>query len=164
VDTAVIKNDAELKAYSERIDSLLNIKKQLDNDIAEAHTVLGLGCWPSDSLWVTTDATTKATTFVPRLDGAAIPDTVWKTGREAARKNTRVYYFTTIAKWKYFFNLFPIHFFGFFLTAIAISLGAPFWFDILNKVMKLRTSERIPTNSPNTTTSTKAVLVTDREG
>lgn len=27
---------------------------------------------------------------------------------------------------------------GFFLTGLAISLGAPFWFDLLNKLMKLR--------------------------
>lgn len=30
--------------------------------------------------------------------------------------------------------------FGWFLTALAISLGAPFWFDMLNKLMKLRSS------------------------
>ncbi len=28
--------------------------------------------------------------------------------------------------------------FGWIITALAISLGAPFWFDLLNKVMKLR--------------------------
>lgn len=32
---------------------------------------------------------------------------------------------------------------GFFLTMLAISLGAPFWFDILNKLVKLRTSNAI---------------------
>lgn len=31
-------------------------------------------------------------------------------------------------------------FFGFFFTAIAISLGAPFWFDLLNKFVNLRSS------------------------
>ncbi|RFM27239.1 hypothetical protein [Deminuibacter soli] len=31
-------------------------------------------------------------------------------------------------------------FFGFFITAIAISLGAPFWFDLLNKFVNLRSS------------------------
>jgi hypothetical protein len=29
---------------------------------------------------------------------------------------------------------------GWLITALAISLGAPFWFDLLNKLMKLRTS------------------------
>jgi hypothetical protein len=31
-------------------------------------------------------------------------------------------------------------FLGWLLTAFAISLGAPFWFDILNKLMQLRSS------------------------
>ena len=29
---------------------------------------------------------------------------------------------------------------GFLLTAIAVSLGAPFWFDILNKIMVVRST------------------------
>lgn len=33
---------------------------------------------------------------------------------------------------------------GWLLTALALSLGAPFWFDTLNKVMKLRTSGEVP--------------------
>jgi hypothetical protein len=38
---------------------------------------------------------------------------------------------------------------GWFITALAISLGAPFWFDLLNKVMKLRGTgkqEEVPKN------------------
>jgi hypothetical protein len=31
-------------------------------------------------------------------------------------------------------------FLGWLITALAVSLGAPFWFDLLNKVMKLRTA------------------------
>lgn len=37
--------------------------------------------------------------------------------------------------WSYFWFLKIL---GFLITAIAISLGAPFWFDILNKIMSLR--------------------------
>lgn len=33
---------------------------------------------------------------------------------------------------------------GWFLTVVAVSLGAPFWFDILNKIMKLRNAGRVP--------------------
>ncbi len=33
---------------------------------------------------------------------------------------------------------------GFFITAFAISLGAPFWFDLLNKLVKLRGSGAKP--------------------
>jgi hypothetical protein len=39
---------------------------------------------------------------------------------------------------------------GWMITAIALSLGAPFWFDMLNKVVKLRSSVKIPSKSePN---------------
>ena len=31
-------------------------------------------------------------------------------------------------------------FLGFLITAIAITLGAPFWFDLLNKIVLLRSS------------------------
>lgn len=34
--------------------------------------------------------------------------------------------------------------FGWVLTALAISLGAPFWFDLLNKIMKVRSSGKAP--------------------
>jgi hypothetical protein len=36
------------------------------------------------------------------------------------------------------------HLIGWLLTSVATSLGAPFWFDILNKVINLRSSGRTP--------------------
>jgi len=36
---------------------------------------------------------------------------------------------------------------GWLITALAISLGAPFWFDLLNKLMKLRSSISTPSTS-----------------
>ena len=33
---------------------------------------------------------------------------------------------------------------GWLITAFAISLGAPFWFDLLNKLMQVRNSVAIP--------------------
>lgn len=41
--------------------------------------------------------------------------------------------------------------FGWMITALAISLGAPFWFDLLNKLMKLRASA--PTGTSGNSTS-----------
>ncbi|MGE0589856.1 MAG: hypothetical protein AB7O48_14865 [Cyclobacteriaceae bacterium] len=38
---------------------------------------------------------------------------------------------------------------GWILTALALSLGAPFWYDLLNKLMKLRAS--VQTSAPKTT-------------
>ena len=37
---------------------------------------------------------------------------------------------------------------GLLLTAIAISLGAPFWFDLLNKVISIRAAGRSPEEKP----------------
>lgn len=38
---------------------------------------------------------------------------------------------------------------GLLLTAMAISLGAPFWFDLLNKLMKLRNSAKLAGTKSN---------------
>ena len=40
-----------------------------------------------------------------------------------------------------------LKFWGWLLTALAISLGAPFWFDLLNKFMKLREGGPKPPNT-----------------
>lgn len=39
-------------------------------------------------------------------------------------------------------------FFGWIVTAFAISLGAPFWFDLLNKIMKMRGTGSKPEENP----------------
>ncbi len=52
-------------------------------------------------------------------------------------------------KWEGFPN-FLQSLFGWFLTALAISLGAPFWFDMLNKLMKLRSSVASGSNKKST--------------
>jgi hypothetical protein len=33
---------------------------------------------------------------------------------------------------------------GLFITAAAVSLGAPFWFDILSKIMSVRETGKLP--------------------
>jgi hypothetical protein len=38
-------------------------------------------------------------------------------------------------------------FLGWFITGIAISMGAPFWFDLLSKLMKLKGNGDLPDNS-----------------
>ncbi len=48
------------------------------------------------------------------------------------------------------------NFFGIFITAIAISLGAPFWFDLLNKVVNIRGAVGTVRSSGNTTKDNKA--------
>jgi hypothetical protein len=40
------------------------------------------------------------------------------------------------------------HLLGWLLTAFAISLGAPFWFDMLNKIINIRSSGKAPEEKP----------------
>jgi hypothetical protein len=39
--------------------------------------------------------------------------------------------------------------FGLFITGIAVSLGAPFWFDLLNKFMVVRSTVKPTEKSPD---------------
>jgi hypothetical protein len=56
-----------------------------------------------------------------------------------------------------FYNLqhYPKKWTGFFIAAIAISLGAPFWFDLLNKFVSLRTAVKTVDSSGSTTKNNK---------
>ncbi|MBT1688725.1 hypothetical protein [Dawidia soli] len=44
-------------------------------------------------------------------------------------------------------NIFSVAFWGYLLTAIAISLGAPFWFDLLSKLIQVRGAVKTPTHT-----------------
>lgn len=128
---------------ADKLDSLNNVKKRLEQDIANANSILGSGGWAPDTVKVITDPKTGEKIFIPQIDYHSLSAT--------DKKRTNVIRFSHTKKWAYFLRLLSHHFFGFLVTAIAISLGAPFWFDLLNKLMKLRTSTKQDTNSTNTT-------------
>ena len=46
--------------------------------------------------------------------------------------------------WPWLWTIVPGHLLGWLLTAIAVSLGAPFWFDTLNKFMNIRSAGTAP--------------------
>ena len=52
----------------------------------------------------------------------------------------------TPCTWGYFFS----NFWGYIVTALAVSLGAPFWFEVLNKLVNLRSSVKIDSGKSNT--------------
>ena len=135
--------DSNLSVPAAKLDSLLDVKKKLEDDIANANTILGLGGWAPDSAKVIIDPKTQEKKFLPGVDYVSLS--------AKHQEADRMIYFSHCEKWLYFLRLFCHHFFGFLITAIAISLGAPFWFDLLNKLMKLRTSQKEGTNSTNTT-------------
>ncbi|MTI22656.1 hypothetical protein E1176_16610 [Fulvivirga sp. RKSG066] len=118
------------EAYNDRIDSLLEIKKTLDVEIEKTQNILGGGSWLPDSLTLTKNG--KST--VPLYINASILP-----AKEIKRKGkVRYANYSFLDKLKYLLKMFVTNFFGYAVTALAISLGAPFWFDLLNKFMKLR--------------------------
>jgi hypothetical protein len=116
-------------------DSLLAIKKQLDEDILKANTLLGIGGWPPDTVKILKDKKTKKVSYSYPIDLKAITPTLNEV-------NQGQIIFNPWRKIDYISQLFYYHLFGFLVTALAISLGAPFWFDLLNKLMQLRTSKK----------------------
>jgi hypothetical protein len=61
--------------------------------------------------------------------------------------NTPGWLAVNIVRYKVNYVFSGSHFAGYLLTVLAISLGAPFWFDILNKLVRLRTSNKVATES-----------------
>jgi len=64
----------------------------------------------------------------------------------AFENNEKVY----LSEWKMFYR----NIFGYLLTALAISLGAPFWFDMLNKLIQIRGSVQQPVQQASTGSGT----------
>jgi hypothetical protein len=55
----------------------------------------------------------------------------------------------------------PMKMFGFLITALAISLGAPFWFDMLKKIMEMRGTGGKGDNQKNSNKSTDNASVSN---
>ena len=109
------------------------IRKKVEEGLAGAGSVLGLGSWLPATVKVSLDPVTRVKTYEPRLDPECLNDTARKISNGTIRLSPG-------ERAAYFLRLVWHHFFGFLITAIAVSLGAPFWFDLLNRIMKLRTS------------------------
>jgi hypothetical protein len=73
----------------------------------------------------------------PRLFRESLPDKL--NAQDPIKVNTAYY--------KFWYATSLDHIWGYLLTVLAISLGAPFWFDLLNKLVKLRTSQPTETTS-----------------
>jgi len=144
-------DSSTLKSYNQKLDSLLEAKKDLDAHIANVNTILGMGAWLPDKVKVITK--NNENIYIPQIDATIL---------NKKPKNGEIT-FDTCNKMKYFFGLLCHHFWGFLITAIAISLGAPFWFDLLNKIMKLRTSKKESTDSTIATNSNNYVSPLNRE-
>ena len=128
-DSLALKNKLDSIARAKN-DSLLNrgevLAQRADSlvkgDIAKANGLMGMG-------WKNMLITHKYT--IPKD---------WKWNDVPEWIQLSVEWFVVIFKW-------VVTFFGWLITALALSLGAPFWFDLLNKLMKLRSSLSISTSA-----------------
>jgi len=147
-----------------KIDTLLSIKKSLSSDINEAQNILSSNWRLSNKLMVHPHSAVITDYLVFPQDLCVFPDSVKNFKENGSRKTvflavhksidleilkrmipkniyetqlmTGIIIKPSTYKWKYVWN----NLWGYVLTALAISLGSPFWFDLLNKLIKLRSS------------------------
>ncbi|HNP19216.1 MAG TPA: hypothetical protein PKL31_12325 [Fulvivirga sp.] len=117
-------------AYDPKMDALMKVNKELLGDIEKTQTILGGGTWLPDTLAVSH----KNKSILPGY----IVKKILPQGKRFSKKEQLNAAFSTTDKLSYAFNMLWLNFFGYATTALALSLGAPFWFDLLNKFMKLR--------------------------
>lgn len=161
-----------------RLDSLQLLKASLENDINDTQNILSSAWYITDSLTYYSKAAAD-TLVLPaqhvllshHLD--SIGDVMVLIHRSVDQRALRcvlprhldegVLRINTFRyKLRHVFS-FP-HVWGYLLTVLAISLGAPFWFDLLNKLVKLRSSNAVASNdngkgpSPDSSSSHRAIL------
>jgi len=81
-----------------------------------------------------------------KLTDHAIPIGWVKEGTKAQRDNGQV--FPEMSDFSGFGVLVGQHWLGWLLTALAATLGAPFWFDMLNRVISIRAAGKPPEEEP----------------
>ena len=123
-----------------KLDSLLAVQKRLQADMQNANSLLGAGSWLPDSISINFDEENKRI-YPVRIESDILP------GDQKNATSPYTLHFDGGDKWRYFFRILGKHFWGFLVFAIAISLGATFWFDLLNKLIRLRTSIKQPADS-----------------
>jgi hypothetical protein len=129
-----------------RVLSAMKISEdQLKVDITETNNLLGLSGWLPDTVFFEMDPIANKVKAPTYLEKAALTDAKRVQFDGVINDNKAAWIkFDCWDKWGYFLGLLCLHFWGYVLMALAISLGAPFWFDLLNKFMRLRTAVKQP--------------------
>jgi hypothetical protein len=123
------------------LDSLLTLaKQQIHGDVSTTNAVLGLGWNRPENIYNPSKSVSS--------------DDAWKALGNFGCLFTH--------PWKN-----SLVWIGWLITTLAISLGAPFWFDLLNKFMSLRGSGPKPAASASSTTAsvtTGEITILERKG
>lgn len=131
----VTKNDTTA-IYSIRDKYYDSVKNSLQKDAHDVQGILGLSVIPTAADSLACKETLDS--FENLLSKET--DLEKKKSIEAQRNKTYECCLSEIKKDSPYQESFLLKILGWFITALAISLGAPFWFDLLNKFIKLRES------------------------
>ncbi|MEM1258832.1 MAG: hypothetical protein AAGH81_09895 [Bacteroidota bacterium] len=163
--------DTQREAFNTKLDSLLRLKAELDSDIDEATKILGFR--PPENLPAVALDTTEGkanskqlifekcqkkylVTFPSKYMAEQTGD--YYSIQEGTVNGEKV----TYAEFNDLSYLID-NFWGYVITALAISLGAPFWFDLLSKLIRIRNSIRSNTKStPNDGATLKETVPLDQ--
>ena len=155
--------DTTFDALRSKVDSMKALYK---NNIAEANTTLGIG-WGNFGLTDDTIASLKKqydTLYAQyKKDSIAYIQCTQQPKAECEKpaKPKQKWVLTWYEKLWYIIwqtLITPHYWIGFLITAFAISLGAPFWFDLLNRFVNLRISGPKPDDTSSTPVSKTALL------
>lgn len=130
IDTAKKINSETDSLYNAKLSSLIDVKDDILVDIASSQSVIGGGTWLPDTLYLN-----KNGELPQYIQANILPKKEFK-----ELKQQGFLTFDITDQVVYALNMLVLNFVGYFITAIALSLGAPFWFDILNKLMKMKTA------------------------
>jgi len=128
----------ELTKPLPKVDTALNNKILKDSAILKrlGYDTIALQKLADDSVYMQISQTQRE--LVSRMD------TLYK----LSEKSRSILSFKRYTCTPWFYNSWT-NFLGCVVTAIALSLGAPFWFDLLNKLMRLKSSVSVKTTESN---------------
>ena len=153
----LIKTGDEIKL---KLDTLLDIKKSLEKDIDDTNSLLANGWNIPDSLFFTPlnakrdssiskyqliDPTNSIVIYFPENLDFNLAKKCFKVKLDEGENAKPRVVSVNFRPIPYFLRQVWKNFWGYFVTALAISLGAPFWFDLLSKLVKIRSEvQKIP--------------------
>ena len=157
VENAPVADSTAVKQIQTKLDSLQATQKMLQEEIMNTQTVMGSNWYVSDSIpykLVSAQPATKEWVEIPyklrsgqnayvivhrSVDRSIFAKSVKAETNGFLKLNTVRYKYSYVFTWE--------HFWGYLMTVLALSLGAPFWFDLLNKLVKLRSSKAIASDT-----------------
>ena len=143
------KNPRELKM----IDTMPDIHKNLQQDIDDAGSLLGNGWEMPESLYFTHSNAKRDSSiskqqlvaphhaiviYFPENLDFELAKKCYKVKLNRQKEAQTAVISVKFRRTAYFIRQVWADFWGYFITALAISLGAPFWFDLLSKLVKIR--------------------------